>query len=183
MIDLDTRREPLQELADLLVIPVSPQPSYIPVKKREVTKVEVYPGYYGRYTQARCADSVNGKVELVVPLDTDISRLFKFMVNVEKKLSDFDGQATILSERRSCNPGFVITMEIKGAELSNIINKLANMTEVEKVEEDPSAIANLADIYNKPGGLLTSNINHNKRIHVSLKETDVTRQELVPVLA
>ncbi len=183
MIDLDTRRNPLQELADLLVIPVSPQPSYIPVKKKEVTKVEVYPGYYGRHDQARPTASVNDKFELVMPLSTDIGRLFKFMVNVEKNLSNFDGQATILSHRRSCNPGFVTTMDIKGAGLSNIIKKLVNMSEVEKVEEDPLAIHNLPSPSNKPGGLLTSNVNHNKRIHISLKETDVTRQELVPMLA
>ena len=183
MIDLQTRPQPLQELSDLLAIPSAP-PSYIPKNKRvALTKVEVHPGYYGQYDQERPAASVSNKYELVMPLSTDIGRLFKFMVNVEEKLSDFGGQATILSHRRSPNPGFITTIEIRGAQLSDITNKLANMSEVEKVEEEPLAIANLPSSSSKPGGPLTSTTTHIKRIYLSLKETDTTRQELVPAFA
>ena len=175
MLDLMTRPQPLRELSDLLAIP-SPPPSYIPVKKREVTKVEVHPGCYKNYAQERCADSVNDKFELVMPLNTDIGMLFKFMVNVEKKISDFDGQVTILKHRRSSNPGFITTVEIRGARLSNIINNLANMSEVEKVEAEPLAIANLPRFSSKPVSPPTSTANHIKRIYLSLKESSVTTQ-------
>ena len=182
MIATQTRPQPLQELSDLLAIP-SPPPSCIPAKKKEVTKVEIYPRYYGHYDQERLAASVNDKFELVMPLSTDTIMLFKFMVNVEEKLSDFGGQATILSHRRSPNPGFITTMEIKSADSASICNKLVNMSEVEKVEDEPLTIANLPSSSSKPGGPLTSTINHIKRIYLSLKETDTTRQELVPAFA
>ena len=90
--------QPLQELADLLVI--SPEPSYIPLKKKKVTEVEVCPR---NYTPANRTGIVNEKVELVMPLGTDIGRLFGFTAAVEMKLSDHDGQATILSIRRFCD--------------------------------------------------------------------------------
>ncbi|MFC2069930.1 hypothetical protein ACFLTB_01995 [Chloroflexota bacterium] len=176
MIDLQTRPQPLQELSDLLEIP-SPTSSYIPVKKREVTKVEINSEY-------KCdVASASDKFELVMPLSTDTGMLFKFMVNAEKKLSDFDGQAIILSHRRSPNPGITTTVEVKGSGLSNIKNKLTDMSEVEKVEEEPLVIANPPSFSSKPEDPLTSALNHIKRIYLSLKQTDTIRQELVPVLA
>ncbi len=184
MIDLHTRRDPLQELVNLLVIPVPLQPLYIPVNKKGATKVEVYPGYYRRYAQVERVESVNEKVELVMPLDTDMGRLFGFTAAVERKLSGYDSRATILNIRRFCDRGTVITMEIKDTELSNIMIKLANMSQVETAGEEPLAITllPLASFPNNLGGQLTSGVRPSKKIQVILRETDTVRREAAAIL-
>ncbi len=172
--------QPLQELADLLVIP--PDPSYIPLKKREVTEeLEVCPR---NYTPASRTGIVNEKVELAMPLGTDIGRLFGFTAAIEKELSNYDGQTTILSMRRICARGTVITMEIRDIELSNIMIKLANMSQVETAEEEPLAITllPLASFPNNLGGQLTSGVRPSKKIQVILRETDTVRREAAAML-
>jgi hypothetical protein len=178
MKDLRTIQS-LQEFADLLVIP--PDPSYIPLKKRKVTKVEVYPR---NYIPANRTGIVNEKVELVIPLGADIGGLFGFTTAIEKELSDYDGQVTIRSIRRFCARGTVITMEIRDIELSNIIVKLANMSQVETAEEKPLTITllPLASFPNNLGGQLTSGVRPNKKIQVILRETNMVRQEAAAML-
>ncbi|MFC1949466.1 hypothetical protein ACFLW0_04780 [Chloroflexota bacterium] len=188
MIDLQTSPKPLQELATLLAIP-SPPSSDIPKNKMEevLTKVVMHPAYYGNYHQESSADSLNKKIELIVPSDTDFGSLFRFIVNVDKEFKNDSG----LSEITKMIPfrgqqGTVITIRTRDAEVSNTMTKLAHMFGVKKVEEEALVIADPPSFSNKDSDLLTSNINHNKKICVSLASltgTDITRRELVPVLA
>jgi hypothetical protein len=171
--------QPLQELADVIVIPT--EPSYIPLKEREVTKVEVYPR---TYIPVNRTGIVNEKVELVMPLGTDIGRIIGFTAAVEMKLSDYDGQASILSIRRFRDRGTVITVGIRDFELGNIMIKLANMSQVKTAGEEPLAITSLppASFPNNLGGQLTSGIRPSKKIQLILRETDTVGREAAAML-
>ena len=171
MKDLRTIQS-LQGLADLLLIPS--EPSYIPFKNRGATKVEVY---RRNDTLMRLTDSVNQTVDLVLPISTPISRVAIFMIEVGKILSNYNCHSSIASQHRFANRGFVISIDVPTSLLSNLVIQLANMADVVKVEEEPLAITVSPPFPNNPVALLASNIKPNKRIHVCLKDTDMTRYE------
>ena len=128
---------------------------------------------------------VDESVELVVLPRSSTSQLLRFMGQLDERLLDTDNYGSILRTAYSWDSSVVITILMESAKLSNLVIKLANMSEVETVEEEPLATGVFSSTIEKFRGLPASSIRPSKRIRVTLKESILARQEqeLVPVLA
>ncbi len=122
---------------------------------------------------------VEEAVELVVPPPVNAAQLLRFMCQLGEILHD--GFASIICTVGSWDRGTTITIRSYSTPSSLLIT-LANMAEVEKIEEEPLARDIFPSFTKKLGLLPRSRISLSKRIHVTLKETDIARQELVTVL-
>jgi DNA-binding NarL/FixJ family response regulator len=117
-------------------------------------------------------------VELVIPPTTNANQLLRFMCQLEEIFHD--DLASIICTAGSWNRRTTITILPHCATTpSTLVITLANMPEVEKVEEQPVAKGVLSSLTQKFGVLPRSSISPSKRIRVTLKETDIARQESV----
>ena len=117
-------------------------------------------------------------VELVDPPPADAARLLRFMCQLEERLHDkYYNYASIMHTAGSWHRGTVITILLKPARLSGLLDKLGNIPEVEKVEEQPLARDASASFPKKFGVLPMSSISPGKRIRVTLKETEMARKD------
>ena len=123
--------------------------------------------------------------ELVISWCSDASRLLRFMGQLDGMLHDSDSYGDILRIAHTCGRDTIVTIQMQPTKFSNLMLKMAIMPGVERVAEGPWTTDDLAIIPQKSGAQLLAGISLSKRIHVSLKETEVARQEpeLVPVLA
>ena len=123
--------------------------------------------------------------ELVVLPCGDATRLLRFMGQLDGMLHDPDSYGDILRTAHTWDRGTVVTIQMQPTKLSNLAIKLAILPEVEKVEDELSARSIFSSTTKKFRGLPASSIRPSKRIHVTLKEPILARQEpeLVPVLA
>jgi len=119
-------------------------------------------------------------IELVVPPAANAARLLRFMCQLEERLSD--NHASIEHAAGSWDCGAVITILGGPTTLVNLLERLENMPEVEKVEEEPTAKGASYSFPKKFGGLPRSSIRPSKRIRVTLKESSMARQGLATVL-
>ena len=115
----------------------------------------------------------------------DASRLLRFMGQLDGMLHDSDSYGDILRIAHTCGRDTIVTIQMQPTKFSNLMLKMAIMPGVERVAKGPLATGTLAIIPQKSGAQLLSGISLSKRVRVSLKETEVARQEpeLVPVLA
>ena len=115
----------------------------------------------------------------------DASRLLRFMGQLDGMLHDSDSYGDILRIAYTCGRDTIVTIQMQPTKFSNLMLKMAIMPGVERVAKGPLATGTLAIIPQKSGAQLLSGINLSKRVRISLKETEVARQEpeLVPVLA
>lgn len=133
--------------------------------------------YQNRHSVERCNGYVDEAVELVVPPPADAACLLRFMYRLEEIFND--NFATILRTVGSWSGPTIITILLgPSTSLSLLVLKLANMPEVEKVEEEPLARGTFAK---NMGVLPELSISPSERIRVTLKETSMARRELVPV--
>ena len=123
--------------------------------------------------------------ELVILWCDDASRLLRFMGQLDGMLHDSDSYGDILRIAHTCGRDTIVTIQIQPTKFSNLMLKMAIMPGVERVAKGPLATGTLAILPQKSGAQLLSGISFSKRVRVSLKETEVARQEpeLVPVLA
>ena len=119
-------------------------------------------------------------VELVIPPPADAAYLLRFMCQLSEILDD--SFASIICSVGSWNRGTTLTIRSQLTTYSTLLRTLANMPEVEKVEEESLATDIFPSFPKKFGILKRSSINPSKRISVRLKETGTARQEVVPVL-
>jgi len=128
---------------------------------------------------------LNEAVELVVLPRDGTSQLLRFMGQLDERLLDPDNYGTILRTAYSWDGSVAIAILMEPTKLSNLVIKLAILPEVEKVEDELSARSIFSSTTKKFRGLPASSIRPSKRIHVTLKEPVLARQEpeLVPVLA
>ncbi len=123
--------------------------------------------------------------ELVILSCGDAFRLLRFMGQLDGMLHDSDSYGDILRIAHTCGRDAIVTIQMQPAKFSNLMLKMAIMPGVERVAEEPWATGALAIIPQKSGAQLLSSISLSKRIHVTLKEPILARQEqeLVPALA
>ncbi len=136
------------------------------------------------YRNGRSLEERNGLVEevveLVVPPPANAARLLRFMCELGEILhNDF---TSIICTVGSWDCGTVITIQSRPATFSSLLIKLANMPEVEKVEEEPLTRGAFSSFPRKFGLLPRLSISPSKRIRVTLKEAGMARQGLVTVL-
>ncbi len=111
-------------------------------------------------------------VELVIPPPDNAAQLLRFMCQLEEILRDnFVIVWAVVSRDRDT----VITIQPRSTtrdDLSSLLIKLANMPEVDKVEELAGAFPSFPKRF---GFLLKLGISPSKRLRVTLKETGTTR--------
>ena len=125
---------------------------------------------------------VDESVGLVVLPCGNAHQLLRFMVQLYERLHDHDNYGSIVRGACSSDGSTAITILLQPAKLGNLVIKLANLPEVEKVEEEPLAGDAFDSFPKNVGGLLTSGISPSKRFCITLKETSMTRPELATVL-
>lgn len=117
------------------------------------------------------------EVDLVVSLPAGAAQLSRFTGQVEKAL-----RARVMETVGSSDWGTTITVLLKPTLLANVIDKLGNICDVEKVEEEPPARGRFPSILDRFRALSRSRANLRRRILIALKETDMADQGLVAAL-
>ena len=123
--------------------------------------------------------------ELGIPSCNDASRLLRFMGQLDGMLHDSDSYGDILRIAHTCGRDTIITIQMQPAKFSNLMLKMAIMPGVERLAKEPWTTGTLTIIPQKSEAQLLSGISLSKRIHITLKEPILARQEqeLVPALA
>lgn len=111
--------------------------------------------------------SVEEAVELVVPPPANAAQLLRFTCQMEEMLED--AYASISQMIGTWDLGTVITVSLGYNSLSDFLDKLNHMPDVEKVEEVPTAKHTLPDYRKKLRAVFEPRISPSKRIRVTLK--------------
>ena len=118
---------------------------------------------------------VEEALELVIPPPVSASRLLRFMCQMGEMLHDDFG--SIISTVGSWNQDTVITVRTGSATPADLLIQLANMPEVEKVEEQTLSRAIFSDFTKKFRLRPRSRVSPSKRLRVTLKERARVKQE------
>ncbi len=132
--------------------------------------------YWSKHPPQNSGDFTEEAVELVIPPSANAARLWNFMCQMEERLNDDENYASIMHTVGSWDRDTIITILVQPAALVNITERLANMAEVEKVEEKPPAGDTFFSYPKKSRVMLRSNISASQRIQVTLKEPSLARQ-------
>jgi len=111
--------------------------------------------------------SVEETVELVVPPPANAAQLLRFTCQTEEMLKDT--YASILQMIGTWDLSTVITVSLGYSSLSDFLDKLTHMPDVEKVEEVPIAKHTFPDDRKKLRAVFKPKISPSKRIRVTLK--------------
>lgn len=138
-------------------------------------------------------------VDVVIPPHGNVAMQFRFIIQLEKILDDYNSHGNIIRMVPSSCRGTVMTVSIKLSKLNSLLDKLGDLPEVEKAEEIENELSGqpVVPIFSKRFEFLTrSGIKPSKRVRVTLKESDraesslaTTRdthtaiQERIPVLS
>ena len=120
-----------------------------------------------------------GKIELVMPASAGVSELFRFAIQLNKKLQQSDSQGSLVRIVPSRFHGTVFEILIDSFMLNRLLDNLSSMPEVERVDEDPNGGA-LPSYPRKFWVLLRKALSPQVDLQ-NLKETDMARQEPVAV--
>jgi DNA-binding NarL/FixJ family response regulator len=142
------------------------------VKSEELTQT-IRQVYRNKHSLEEGPSLIN-EVELVIPPTADAARLLRFVCQLEE--THKDSHSGIRQIVGSWDRGTVITIQLFNNPLVNFLDRLGNMPEVEKVEEEPLARGAFSSSLKKFGVLPRSSISPSKRISVTLKETGMARQ-------
>ncbi len=111
--------------------------------------------------------SVEEAVELVVHPPANAAQLLRFTCQMEEMLKD--AYASISQMIGTWDLGTVITVSLGYSSLSDFLDKLNHMPDVEKVEEVPTAKHTLPDDQKRRRAVFKPRISPSKRIRVTLK--------------
>jgi len=135
--------------------------------------------YQNRHSWQRCSGYVEEAVELVIPPPADASCLLRFMYRLEEIFHD--NFATIAHTVGSWHSGTVITVFLGPTTSPGLlVLKLANLPEVEKVEEKPLARDVFPSLAKSARFLPELSVSPSQRIRITLKEASMVRGELIP---
>ncbi len=101
----------------------------------------------------------------------------------EEALHDNFNYGSIACMVGSWDRGTVSTISLGHSSLADLMDKLRNMPDVKKVNEEATAKDVFPTYLEKFGVPPRLNVSHGKRIQVTLKETSMTGQKLMSVLA
>ena len=118
---------------------------------------------------------VEEALELVIPPPVNASRLLRFMCQMGEMFHDDLG--SIISTVGSWNSGTIITVRTNSATPADLLIQLANMPEVEKVEEQTSSRDIFSDLTKKFRLRPRLRVSPSKRLRVTLKATARVKQE------
>ena len=136
--------------------------------------------YRDRHSSKECNGLVEESVELVIPSLAEASWMLRFMCQLGEILHE--KADSIICTVGSWDCDTIITVHPESITPSNLLITLANMPEVEKVEEESLPKSILSSFSRKFGALSRLRINPTRRLRVTLRETDVVKQEFTTVL-
>lgn len=146
---------------------------------QDTTHIELVQTIRQVYRDSQSPKEHNGgveeAVELVIPPPADATRLLRFMCQLAEMLHDDFG--SIISTVGSWNSGTVITVRTNSATPAELLIHLANMPEVEKVEEQTLSRDIFSDLTKKFTLRPRLRVSLSKRLRVTLKETARVKQE------
>jgi len=150
---------------------------------KEMTRAELVQAirqvYSNKHSSKERDGLVEEAVELVIPPPADAAQLLKFTCQLAEILHD--GLASIICTVGSWDRGTTITIRPNSTTHSDLAIALAQIAEVEKVEEEPLTRGMFSGLPKKFNFLPRLGINPSKRLRVTLKETSMARQELATV--
>lgn len=117
-------------------------------------------------------------VELVIPPCGDAYQLWSLAGQLEDRLHEDDSYGSVMRTAYSVGSGTAITVLMQPPKFSSLVIKLANMPEVERVEEESDARGALCSFPDRLGVLPGS---PTKSVRVILVEADTARRELAMV--
>lgn len=145
---------------------------------KDITRVEFIQAIRQVYRNShplKESDSlVEEVIELVVPPPVNAASLLGFMCQLGDILHD--DFASIICTVGSWDRGTVVVIRSQPNMLSNLVIELANIPEVEKVEEEPPVKGVLSKLANKFEYFPKSGANPSRRLHITLKETMTDKQ-------
>lgn len=103
------------------------------VKSEELTQA-IRTVYRNKHSLEEGRSLIN-EVELVIPPTADAARLLRFVCQLEETYKD--SHSGIRQMVGSWNQGIVITIQLFNNPLVNFLNRLRNIPDVEKVEDEP----------------------------------------------
>ncbi len=112
-------------------------------------------------------DSFTNEVELVTSPTVDAARSLRFVYQLEEMLKD--SYSSILQMFGSWDRGTVITVQLFNNPLADFLDKLRNMPDVEKVDEEPTANSAFSSYLKSSGFLRGLRPRDGKRIQITLK--------------
>ena len=133
--------------------------------------------YRNRQSSKERDDPAKEVLELVIPPPANAAHLLRFVCQLGEILEHEDF-ASIICTTGSWDRGTVITVWPQPTTLSSLLITLANMPEVEKVEEEPLARGAFSSFTKKLRLLPRLGINSGKRVRVTLKEETSTAKQL-----
>ncbi|MFC2016807.1 response regulator transcription factor [Chloroflexota bacterium] len=150
---------------------------------KDITRVElvqtIRQAYRNRHSLKEGEGFGKEAVELVVPPSVNAAQLLRFMCQLGEIFHD--DFASIICTVGAWDRGTVIIIQLRPTMFSSLLVQIADMAEVEKIEEEPLARGTFSSAPKKFGLLPRLGINLSKRFRVILKEADMARQELVTV--
>ncbi len=126
--------------------------------------------YQDRHSVNECVGLTEEVVELVIPPPANAAWLLRFMCHLgEIFQEDF---ASIICTVGSWDHGSIITIQPQPTISASLLIVLANMPEVEKVEEELPARGIISSFPRKFELLARLGINPSRRLHITLKEIE-----------
>ena len=107
---------------------------------------------------AKPVSLVDELVELVLPPCDNARRLLELMGRLENRLHEDDSYGSIMRTAYLRDGGITIKTLIQPTKFSSLVIKLANISEIERVEDGSQVIGAFPSFPNKFGGPLVSNI-------------------------
>jgi len=117
---------------------------------------------------------IEEEIELVIPPPVNSAELMGFMCRLAEMLPE--GKDSIICTVGSWERGTISTIRLQSAASSGLVIELANMPEVERVEEESLAKVPLIGLSKKLGLSGGSGSNTSKRIRLTLRDTSVVSQ-------
>lgn len=144
----------------------------------DITHIELAQAIRKVYRNKRSPSESTGLireiVELVVPSPVNATQLLKFMCPLGEMFHD--DFASIICTVGSWNHSSVITLEVQPTMLASFLTQLADIPNVENIEEEPMPKGSFSTIPKKLRFRPRSSVNPSKRFRVTLKEDVIAGQ-------
>ncbi len=122
---------------------------------------------------AKPASSFEETVGLVIPPCDNASNLLSLMAQLEDSLHENDSYGSVMHTAYSNSGGTAIIILIQATKFSSLVIKLANMSEVERVENASDIRGSFSSFPNNFEVPLEPNTRPTKSVRVILNETDI----------
>lgn len=122
------------------------------------------------------AGFVDESVELVIPPRSDVHQLWSLVGQLDDRLHEDDSYGSVMRTAYSVDSGTAITVAMQRHKFSSLVIKLANMREVERVEEESHAGGATCSFPDELRVLQEASIRPTKSIRLILVEANMARE-------